>query len=218
MIRTEANCIKLARLTLTQHQSIEWKHARRLIITASMAYTFFTYCSNKKPNWDIDFFISTNFERTRSMQYGINTEAKAIATSPDGIAFMDNDEAVLLEVKCPVFGENHTKDELKYKLLNERSSYLKEDSGCLTLKRKHKYYGQMQLSMYILNIQNGLLIIYANVPPRGDNGEFGDFLEVKVPKDDLFINEMISVMHESYYSNVLPRLEAKVCTNKLICV
>lgn len=75
-----------------------------------------------------------------------------LACSPDGILF-DGHDFKLLEIKCPVKGISHRLEDIIKKL-----PYLSKDGQ---LRKKHAYYGQVQLGMAICGISKTDFIIYS---------------------------------------------------------
>lgn len=150
-------------------------------ITGSVCHSLLTYSKNKKPNWVNKFektFLSP-FQGNSSTKYGqthekfalklfanaVGDEGRVIPAigffidyqqpwlgfSADGL-YKTKSSLILLEVKCPVKGASiKTKEELLSTL-----KYLTKD---LKLKKKHCYYSQIQLGMYLLNLRAAKLLI-----------------------------------------------------------
>lgn len=161
-----------------------WLAERELRITASRAYSLFTYYSNKNPDWkkkSNDYFYSPSFSNENT-KYGLEQETYARETyanlmsmeivecglviselnpwlgcSPDGIAFKDNKPFKLIEIKCPKEGKRNGIEETVKAI-----KWLTEQHGEVTLKVKHMYYAQVQISMAILNLPSTDFIIYSS--------------------------------------------------------
>jgi hypothetical protein len=158
--------IKINQLTSSQNSSI-WKNERRLRITASVCYELFTYAKNKSPDWKRKINNMHKDIHTSAMMYGKNTEKLAfecykkeepdvkisglcinpklcwLGGSPDGIVV---NKSKVLEIKCPV---KFSKEDVTF----EKVSFFAKPPGSTQyfLKKKHVYYGQVQLNMHILN-------------------------------------------------------------------
>lgn len=109
-----------------------WLSERENRITASRAYSLYTYFFNKKPDWrkkSTDYFYSSSFSNENT-KYGLEQEAYAreayesfmsmevvqcglviselnpwLGCSPDGIVFENNKPWKLIEIKCPKEGK-----------------------------------------------------------------------------------------------------------------
>lgn len=81
-----------------------------------------------------------------------------LAFSPDGVVFEENVPTELLEIKCPLKGKDMPVQEA---ILHEFSTCLVVENDLYCLKKKHKYYAQVQLGMCLLNVQVCNFVIYA---------------------------------------------------------
>ncbi|KAJ8909641.1 hypothetical protein NQ315_015333 [Exocentrus adspersus] len=77
--------------------------------------------------------------------------------SPDGIIFEGKRPVALLEIKCLYEGATHTISEVVSK-----TKYLEKCGSKYRLKEKHKYYGQIQLGMALLNVERCYFVLYAS--------------------------------------------------------
>ncbi len=92
-----------------------------------------------------------------------------LCCSPDGIIL--SSEPVLLEIKCP-----HSRR--GQKLVNRETmksfvAYLYYENNAWQLKRRHKYYSKIQISLYTLKLQSCVLYVYSTV----------DNVQVEIPID-----------------------------------
>lgn len=69
------------------------------------------------------------------------------------------------------------------------------ENGTFTLKRNHRYYGQIQLGMAILNLPLCKFIIFAS---RDKSLKIID-----VPFDDIFAKQMLSILFKNYFQYML---------------
>ena len=161
-----------------------WLSERQFRITASNAYSLFTYRNNKSPDWEKKsnaYFYGASFSNANT-KYGLENEPFAreayknlmsvevvecglvvsktnpwLGCTPDGIVFKDGKLFKLIEIKCPKVGKKHNVDDLVQLL-----TWIEKKDGQLTLREKHLYYAQIQISMAILNLQSTDLIIYSS--------------------------------------------------------
>jgi hypothetical protein len=73
--------------------------------------------------------------------------------------------------------------------------WLCKETGHSSLKRKHAYYGQVQLGMAILNVQSCDLVIYS---PKSKS-----FATIVVPFDVQFATELFKIISYKYFNNML---------------
>ena len=151
----------------------QWKSARRLRITASEAHQWFTY---EGDSWDskVERHFMSHFSGSAATKYGQDNEKPAVLAyekqqgeqvmtcglvvppgapwlgcSPDGVV-CDNDgvPVKLLEVKCPVMGKEHTTQDMACC----PPSFLEASGENIVLKRRNRYFSQVQLTMAILDV------------------------------------------------------------------
>lgn len=194
----------------------QWHEHRQFRITGSRCYAIFTYMKNKNPHWEdksLQYFYPKSFKATKEIKHGLENESFAreiysnqkkvevkqfglivpgenpwLGYSPDGIVFKDGKPDILIEIKCPFIGKSKSIKEiisqLKYVQLPENK-----------LKKKHQYYGQVQLGMAILNLKKTDLIIYAS---------FDKSIHIISVEIDLeFINSMLNLLKEAYFLHMV---------------
>lgn len=210
-------CIK----SVGQSESSSWFRERKLRITcSSKAHSIKT----RKDNFEklASEFINQKYKgkMTADMIYGIKMEPVAascfeektgaqiyhvglvvcikqpfLACSPDGI-IENNGNLELLEIKCPSSCANS-----KIVNLEENSSnvpYLIFKKGNLQLKESHKYFTQVQVSMYILGIKLCHFVAYSSQ----------DFVHILVHRDEDFLMNVIPKIELFYYTYVIGLLPA----------
>lgn len=124
----------------------EWQEERRKRITASNAYNLFTYAMNKNPDWQkkIGKLIIPNKYTIENLEYGKRTEAEARKWY----------ESVILQ-KVTILGL----------IVHPNASFLGcSPDGCIFREEKLieiKYYGQVQLNLFLLNLQKCDFVIYS---------------------------------------------------------
>ncbi|KAK8775966.1 hypothetical protein V5799_030687 [Amblyomma americanum] len=113
-----------------------------------------------------------------------------LACSPDGIFLTHENEAVLLEIKCPFSrrGQTLTTDPLL--------PYLQKNDA-LELRKKHTYYAQIQISLYALELQQCWFYVYTEA----------DSLTIKISRDEEYLAEAIPVLREFYFAKYLTCLK-----------
>lgn len=82
-----------------------------------------------------------------------------------------------------------------------------DDTG-VSLKKHHKYYGQIQLGMFILNVKKASFAMYAPFPaPAQEINEVpGSMIIIEVAEDVLFIRKMLQAIKLAYFNNMLHTL------------
>lgn len=211
------DALNLAKISQSDEK---WKKARKTRITASVCYDLYTYYKNDNGNRDwakkLSPIIKPLEKNISSLKYGKETEPLAlkcykernlqhkIATvglvvdpsipflgcSPDGVVV---GQQKLLEIKCPTAGEKVPLNEFIGQL-----KYVDYRDGNYLLRRKHAYYGQVQLSMYILKLKSADFIIYS----RFEN----DYLCIDVKYDAEFVRDLLIVLTSVYFNVFLPML------------
>lgn len=209
------DCVSLCQET---HNSVaSWMRERQFRITGSRCYALFTYSKNKNPNWEeksTKYFHPKAFS-SQSTSHGILYEANArlkyesvrsvsvnqcglvisennpwLAYSPDGIIFEDNRPSRLLEIKCPIAGKKSTVSEIL-----AGTKFLTESEGKFTLRKKHSYYGQVQMGMAVLNLRQTDFVIYA---------PFDDSIEIiSIPFDEYFVKDLLYTLKTVYFNCML---------------
>lgn len=207
------DAIAICKATLSQASAL-WLVERKLRITGSICYSLYTYSKNKTPDWPkkIKSLYNGDFKGNEATRYGLKAEKFAkklygakcsyfdcgliispdlpfLAVSPDGIARI-GDEFKLVEIKCPVGGKISKSSDLlpsqPYLKLSVENKY--------TLNEKHKYYGQVQLSLAVTNLQMCDFVIYSSFA--------NDFQVIKVQRNDEFIDHFIMVLTEIYFKRI----------------
>lgn len=202
-----------------------WKLQRAKRITASSCYGLYTYSKNPKANWDtkIKRYLNPVSFENKSTRFGKDTEDTAflcylkkrnpnmkktgfiihhyeswIGGSPDGV---DPISRVVLEIKCPTGGQEHGLEYLTTKC-NATQRYVKVTSANeekkYCLNKRHAYYAQVQVNMFVLNCPRTDFIVYSL---KEDN-----FLVVEVPYDKAFLEDLIPSLKGIYFTKILPKL------------
>lgn len=122
----------------------------------------------------------------------INPSASWLACSPDGI---DINRNVLIEIKCPTLG----KDLNLIDLLPTLKTFLYLENNEYHLKQQHNYYGQVQLSMFLLNIDKCEFLIYSEMERK--------CAIIPVMKDEIFLQKLIPALKYVYETFVLIHVE-----------
>lgn len=213
--------IDIAITTMGQSNNL-WKSSRRTRITSSRCYQLFTYCYNTNPNWNkkIDAYVNSSFQGNKNTEHGkqfehlarvryekqfgnvyqtgliINPALPWLACSPDGIKAFEGKFYRLIEIKCPIAGAT--------KPINDIISilpYVKYDKSkqfSYILNPKHMYYGQVQLSMAILDIELCDFVIYSSFAD--------DIFVLEVHRDEFFIENLIIKLRNVYFNHLLKKL------------
>ncbi|XP_050513297.1 uncharacterized protein LOC114327559 [Diabrotica virgifera virgifera] len=194
-----------------------WNKERQFRISGSRCYSLYTY---SKENWNDKiqkYFWPKGFSN-KAMQYGISTEEEArlcyikstgytveetgfiiakkhqwLGYSPDGIIMKDGRPHKLLEIKCPVIGQ--TKNSAA---LIVDCDYLQIENHKVILKRKHPYYGQIQLGMAILNLAECDFVVYSKFS--------NSFANIVTPFDKIFANSLLEKLQRIYFSKMIHQI------------
>ncbi|KAB0804567.1 hypothetical protein PPYR_01537, partial [Photinus pyralis] len=215
--------LDIAMATVHQNNTL-WRMHRKRRITASRCYELFTYCNNANPNWPrkIDSLINSTFTGNAATDYGNSCESLArqvyqcqygqvhstgllinpsipwLGFSPDGLKMHSGVIYKLIEIKCPVLGKTSGVEGFISEL-----PYLKYDNQQLfpyCLNTNHKYYGQVQLAMFLLNIELCDFVIFSSF----DNSIF----VIEVERDDVFLQALITKLHYVYFRYYLKMLSS----------
>lgn len=202
-----------------------WVNERKFRITGTKCYEIFTYSKNKNPDWDkkCKKYFDPEEIGNKYTDHGIKNEDKArdqfskitkknvleiglvistqnpwLACSPDGVILKNGEPIELLEIKCPFKGKTETAQNAAR---GEFKACLNIDGDSMTLRKKHKYYGQVQLGMFILDVDKASFCIYA---PFDDS-----LVIIDVFMDLPFLKNMLAVIKKTYFEVMLHH----VCNN-----
>lgn len=192
-----------------------WLNERKLRISGSRIYDLHTYSQNANANWQmraqkffwpqavVNKFVKhgLKFENSARKEYSelfkktvvecgfvIHPKYPWLGYTPDGVIFENGKPEKLLEIKCFY----KAKDMPVTDCLKE-IPYLDKKTGLL--RQKHKYYGQIQMGMLILNLDSCDFVIY---------GSFDKSLYVlNVPFDQIFALEMVKNASSVYITKML---------------
>lgn len=191
-----------------------WRTVRQYRVTGSRCYELYTYSKNDWETKSMKYFWPKSFTN-KYVKHGEKFERfareaflsitgfkiiecglviphnnKWLGFSPDGVIFENGHPTALLEIKCVFEGSKMTICDAL-----QTVSYLKRNNGEYLLKSKHKYYGQIQLGLSILNLTKCYLILYAS---------FDDsFVTVEVDFDYNFSSKMLSHIKFNYMKNMI---------------
>lgn len=215
---TKDSAKQLALNTVCQNNSL-WSDERKRRITGSNCYSIFTYTKNKNPDWakKVQSLYFSTFRGNENTDYGLSSENDAVVKyseacqkkilkcglivhpefsflgfSPDGLIVENCNSIKLLEVKSPTQGMFKTAtelvDHLDYLRLDHFSKYV--------LKEKDKYYGQVQLGLFLTGCQQCDFIIYSSYDDS--------FFKVIVSKDEKFLLQLLPCLADVYFKHILP--------------
>jgi hypothetical protein len=117
--------------------------------------------------------------------------------SPDGFTIVNN-ELILLEIKSLKVGKKY----VGVRFL-KRVKFLNCRDGEFVMKKKHLYYAQIQLGLAFCNLQRAKLLLYVH--------KNESIIEIDVPLDVQFVNELVPTLDKVYFEKYLPFL----CENKI---
>ncbi|KAM7282619.1 uncharacterized protein ISCGN_002764 [Ixodes scapularis] len=206
----------------TKENKAAWMMERRCRITGTTCYPLSTY---KLGNWEkkVRSTMQPSFRGNAATAHGLRYEPKArekyaktrrvdiftcglvvspqnpwLGCSPDGVVFEGSRPGTLIEIKCPKKGEMMTA-----KALLATCDFLETDeAGTYSQKKRHTFYGQMQLGMVLLDVKTCDLVIYASMD---------DSIEVIcVDFDEAFVWPLLTTVKRIYFERVLPVLCSSV--------
>ncbi|XP_066586740.1 uncharacterized protein [Prorops nasuta] len=216
----------------TKNTYTHWMRERSYRITGSICYELYTYTKTKRNDdeWlrKIDnTFVPKSF-KSDVLDYGKGTEKEArnafrkifncevveiglvvsktnpwLAYSPDGIIIKNKMPIALLEIKCPIKGKT---TDIYTTVESQIKKCLFRDGENLMMKKKHQYYGQIQLGMAVLNLNVTYFVIYSSF----DKG----MCYLKIMRDNIFIITMLFALKKVYFKY---KLHA-VCLQKRNCI
>lgn len=196
-----------------------WLQEQQYRITGTSGYELFTYVSNKNPDWKrkIQAFIEPKSFKSQFTEYGKSREKEArkmlevilkcdivetrlvvsqdnpwLGFSPDGLIFQDSKPEILIEIKCSFKGKTET---ISTAIMQEFKKCLDINENEISLKKKHKYYGQVQLGMAIFNVDKFFLVMYAAFDTS--------FRIIVVAVDREFIIKLLSLIKAVYYNKII---------------
>lgn len=207
---------ELCRATMSQN-SERWRHARSMRITASECYSMYT----AKGGFEEKFLRTKGkFRGCKATRFGTTHEPVArdmyaaqvggkvhqcglvvppmmpwLACSPDGVVVREG-SVKLLEIKCPALCEAV---DLVSNVRSKKLPYLLLDGENLTLKKKHKYYAQVQLSMTLLDLPTCDFVVFDKSVNR--------IHVLRVARDANFCGDLVRKLGEVYFDHVFPHLK-----------
>ena len=196
-----------------------WHREKQYRITGCICYNLYTYTKNKKADWakkSSNTFNPKNFKSIYT-EYGKKTENEAremfikrtnlqvfvpglivsvlnpwLAYSPDGVICDKGVPVALLEIKCPYKGKTADIDTTVKSVIGECLVMHGEN---IQLKKKHQYYGQIQLGMIITNVKSTYFVIYSHFDEN--------LFILKVNQDLEFTKTMLIALKKIYYGTML---------------
>lgn len=137
----------------------------------------------------------------------INCSTPWLAFSPDGF-LCRNGELVILEVKCSYLGTSIAGIDQFLSKLN--FLYFIKNFHSYMLKRRNKFFTQIQLALHITNLNLGKLIIYHKLSDS--------VICINVEKDTNYCNLISDFLTQCYATHVLPFLSKKRFRNYFNCI
>ncbi|XP_050497488.1 uncharacterized protein LOC126892001 [Diabrotica virgifera virgifera] len=195
-------------------QSKEWHEQRKYRVTGSRIYELYTYSKSEWDNKATRYFYSKGFSN-KFTKHGVKYEGDAkdafvsqtslqvvdcgmivshsnpwLGYSPDGVIFENNRPVALLEVKCLYQGATKNIKEVL-----STTKFIEKIGNTYVLKRNHKYYGQVQLGMALLNVPTCYFGLYAS---------FDKSMEIfKIEFNYTFSKQMLTVVKKNFFENML---------------
>lgn len=174
------DALEIVKITVSQKNTV-WTNERRKRINASSCYDLYTYWKNKNQDWERkaanyykvapnirNFIIGHVNEPIAMNAYKHLTQNNVqllglvvhpfcpwLGVSPDGVCL---EKQILIEIKCLV-----PKSDEEFHVLLNKVKYLKnisQENANYLLNKKHKYYAQVQIGMFLLNLKSCDFIVF----------------------------------------------------------
>ncbi|XP_077498689.1 uncharacterized protein LOC144109766 [Amblyomma americanum] len=198
---------------------LPWHQERKLRITCSLAHTILR--SRKSPQELLQTLFNRRGFYSEATSYGMKMEPVArkdfeekvgahvvetgivvhiaqpwLCGSPDGL-FETASGVCLLEVKCPFSSIGDLIIDAEHQLTFV--PYIKYTNDRLTLLPSHQYYTQVQLLMYICNINECFFFVYST----------RQSITLIVERDSHFLCSAVRSLEDFYFAWLLPALVQK---------
>lgn len=214
-----AQAARICAQTVGQN-STQWQRERMLRITGSKCHTLYRFVPSPARSWQdkIVKLLTQKFAGNDAMRYGkacekpaleehalntgdavstvglvVNPMVPWLGFSPDGIVFRDGKPAVLLEIKSPTRGKTERISDL---VKQKKVPYNLSQGENYTLRPTHCYYTQVQLGLFVLDLEKAHLIVYSEV----------ESLIIVVRRCTSFIDSLIRRLQYVYFEHYLPEL------------
>ena len=219
---TAAKAVEIACLP---QGSPQWTKERAVRVTASQCHELYTYSHNMRPDWEKKLKAmewAKQFTGNAATRYGHQSESAALAMyetltvndehhyilrcglivppqcpwigcSPDAILMVHGKPEKLVEVKSPVCGKKLCVQEMLQSRAIDFLTY--DQENVCSLKRRHKYFSQVQLGMAILGVGMCDFVV------RGKDS----IVVIPVVRDQSYIDMLLRSLHATYFSILLPR-------------
>lgn len=219
VVVTETQATEICECTAGQNSS-KWQRERLLRITGSKCHTLYRFKPSEKCTWEqkMTKLLGQNFPGNDATRYGKASEEPALAEyalntvsavstvglvvnakvpwlgySPDGIVFHNGRPVRLLEIKSPVDGQTSTISEL---IQDKKLPYIVRDGENYSLRPTHAYYSQVQLGLFLLELDSADLVVYSKV----------ESLVIPVRKCMVFIDNLVRRLQYVYFKHYLPHI------------
>lgn len=122
--------------------------------------------------------------------FRLHKELQYIGASPDGLYCCDEMDFTMIEVKCP-----YTKRDTNSakEAAADKNFFLDEN---LVLKGTHQYYTQVQMQLFVYNLQKCMFIVWT---PNWDHHQI-------ILRNDYFIDSSIPVLTLFFKNHIIPEL------------
>ncbi|XP_072140160.1 uncharacterized protein [Dermacentor andersoni] len=191
----------LCALTKGQSMNLRWHRERRVHITYSMAHTILR--TRKAPADLLNTLLRTTSFSSEATTYGTPSKIclwfhlKVISLSGikmEALArkeFQDKVSVQVIEIKCPFSRKDIIIDD---RLEHSFVPYVKYVNRRLTLLKSHKYYTQVQLLMYVCNVQSCYCFVYSSKQS----------IIIDIERDNSFLCASVRALEEFYFAWLRP--------------
>lgn len=213
--------IDLAIKTQDQNNAL-WSFERKLRITASECYRLYTASKNANVDWtskirnyykqkpNLECFKIGRKEEANGLklyerQTGTTVEKIGLVVHPSCPWLACSPDGVVLDTKTVVEVKTLTKANEPIDVVLSSVKYLCKKDGKVELRKKHLYYGQIQLNMHLLQCKNADMVIH--------NFKLKEILIVGVVYDEEFCLQLVNALKSVFYNHALPYIYENCVTD-----
>ncbi|XP_049518712.1 uncharacterized protein LOC119440104 [Dermacentor silvarum] len=203
--------------TMGQSSCLRWHKEKKFRISSTTSHTILH--ARRSPEEVARAILNSRPFSTEATAYGLRTEPLArmeferqlgvevvemgllihpdqpwLCGSPDGMFYLSG-ETCLLEIKCP----HKCKEADMFDSSGESIlDYIQGTGSNRRLKTTHRYFTQVQILLYLLNVQKCYFFVYSS----------RQNVIIEVSRDDAFLYESIPALERFYFTYLLPAAAA----------
>lgn len=129
----------------------------------------------------------------RDSGFVVSKDFPFLGASPDGITSCACHGSACVEIKCPY---KHRDNTIAHAVESDNNFCLEGTDGTYKLKKKHRYFTQVQLQMYLCNFSRCSFVVYTNK----------ELFTTDVLFDKAFCEILVEKCEKFFFDNVLPAI------------